>query len=92
MNKLSRTSRTKQNQDKRLDTKREKRQEKGNTSSTYASIIGVVHLDWNEDAHNYLYKKVEVCMQARKVLESSSVQHAMHRVEFYVRMSHVWCS
>ena len=59
---LPRTGRIEQNQDetKHYITKREKK----NKYSTYDSVTGV-HLDQNQGALEYLYKKVEVCMQAR---------------------------
>ena len=68
---LSWTSRKEQNQDKRLNTKGEMRQRKDNKHSTYGSVIGVDHLDWNQGAPKYLYKKVEVCIQVRNILENA---------------------
>ena len=54
----------------RLNTKRDKRYEKENKKSTNASVTSVVHLDWTQVAPTYLYKKVEVCMQDRNILEN----------------------
>ena len=36
-------------------------------NSTYASVIGIVHLHSNQGVPKYLYKKVEVCIQVSSI-------------------------
>ena len=56
------------------DSEREsidKRTSKRENKNYIASVTGVVHLDCNQGAPLYLYKNVEVCMKARRLLESA---------------------